>query len=173
MEEIVIPEGFPEECTQKAFAELVGIDQTRMSRICRQGVIPMRGRWVLVREAVEAFKRYREASLARYSRVTRIKEGDPPAKKSAAQAYLEAKLKERQYKAKLVELQYKEKRKELLPVSMVEEIYLNNIAMCRERLLALPLKMAVELEHKEAREVEELLNREVYKILEALEHAQE
>lgn len=173
MNEIIIPEGFPEECTQKAFAELVGVDQTRMCRIVKQGVIPMRGRRVLVREAVEAFKKYKEASFARYSRVKTDEGGETPAKKSAAQAYLEAKLKERQYKAKLVELQYKEKRKELLPVSMVEELYLNNIAMCREKLLALPLKMAVELENKEAREVEELLNREVYKILEALEHAQQ
>lgn len=85
-----------------------------------------------------------------------------------------AKAKNETYKAQLAELEYKRQVGELLPADEVAAVWADQVRIARERMLAIPARVApTVLRLNELRDVERAIRDAIHTVLDELSHASE
>lgn len=179
--------------SQREFARRIGRSHVWVNRLVHEGRLPSNERGQIplsegleawrhsqqpgddIRREAAAKQRAKAASQKKKSTSEQLPNVEVPTSGPTVarvnEAYNRARLAEKTYQAKLRELEYKEASGELIPAGEVEDDASKTGAEVRERLMALPPRVAAICEGKQAREIERIIEEAINETLTALQRS--
>lgn len=144
--------------TQKAFAEEIGISPSAVNQLVRKGKIPLVNGKIPLKEGLAAYKFVGQNG-------TNQTTDDMVNTNNIGQAIQKAELVDKNYRAKMRQLDYEERKGKLIDVEQVKQDAEKVAALLRTTLLSMPSRLALQLEGKEAAEIQALLEHEINQVL--------
>jgi phage terminase Nu1 subunit (DNA packaging protein) len=149
--------------SQAEYARHRGVSRQYISRLAKAGVLVMRGGKVDVAAS--------DAVLDdRPEKVSEAATSGPVETGAQATTYAQAKLADMLFRARLRKLEYETKSAKLIPTDEVKVVWFKQARQIRDKLLAVPAKLAPQLAAvSDVRAVRELLDTEIEAILKGLQ----
>jgi phage terminase Nu1 subunit (DNA packaging protein) len=152
-----------EPVSQAEYARHRGVSRQYISRLAKAGVLVMRGGKVDV-AASDAVLDDRPEKVSEAATSAPVEAG------AQATTYAQAKLADMLFRARLRKLEYETKSAKLIPTDEVKAVWFKQARQIRDKLLAMPAKLAPQLAAvSELRAVRELLDTEIEGILKGLQ----
>jgi hypothetical protein len=160
--------------TQANYARHRRVDRSYISRLAKRGILVLRGKLVDV-AASDAVLDDRPVDVEPQgpSQAPHSPQSPPPLESSGAvqpASFAQAKTVEMVFKAKLKKLEFEARAGKLIPSGEVKVKWFVIVRQIRDKLLAMPAKLAPQLAAlSDVREVRELLDAEITALLRALQ----
>ena len=149
--------------SQAEYARHRGVSRQYISRLAKAGVLVMRGGKVDV-AASDAVLDDRPEEISEAATSGPVEAG------AQTTTYAQAKLADMLFRARLRKLEYETKSGKLIPTDEVKVVWFKQARQIRDKLLAMPAKLAPQLAAvSEVRAVRELLDAEIEGILRGLQ----
>jgi phage terminase Nu1 subunit (DNA packaging protein) len=157
------PGGARQLVSQAEYARHRGVSRQYISRLAKAGVLVMRGGKVDV-AASDAVLDDRPEKVSEAATSAPVETG------GQTTTYAQAKLADMLFRARLRKLEYETRSAKLIPTDEVKAVWFKQARQIRDKLLALPAKLAPQLAAvSELRAVRELLDTEIEGILKGLQ----